>query len=656
MTMHEHEQDLDRDRLNPRPGRSVDAPGAPGRASKSASLQGPSTPLASGIVAPSEREPRPENVGALVQFSSSGRDPSAASSTGAIQDTAAKGVEGAGSPLPHLDQIQTSFGRHDVTSVQAHVGAAAASANAQMGSEAYATGSKVAFSGAPSLHTAAHEAAHVVQQRAGIDVADGVGQEGDEHERHADEVADAVVQGKSAEGLLDMVAGGQDHALEQLLVQYKRPAPVEVDAGAANAVEAEIMAGKAFGQMDWKKEVDWAGLKQFMGTVTTYEQRLTSTVNPFMDQALEHVEQIRDDFKVRLNAAFEKELPKIKQIVTTDTDVRRDVEQIRVTGESIKNKFDEKAAALADVDASANEMTAAAANAQKIAAEKDKDKKSGDLAGVQASRDKALADLMAIPDLIKGAIDLGKDIAKDGPAAVAAGKAKGIANDLVMSAYKGWAEKVVADKYDVTIKNLQSKIRTLQTQIQQLQDKDAASRVAAAAGRGKAAAIRVQAADKEIANLAKHVVATRKTLMITIQQKYKDISVFKLSHEATEAMRQPLADYLMALNQSKLCLAQLQPWQQYYTQLSGISMKAQGLDYLNGGELPKLGAPKRTAADEAKMQRIVQQIQQFTGWLSKLGSYVETENAFVDSEIEKVQSGGYLDFVHEIEGKIVGML
>ena len=446
--MYEHEQDHDHDLAKSRPGKSADLPGAPGRASKSASLQGPSTPLASGIVG--HQEPLSEKLDALVQFS--GRDASAAAgSAGSVKDTAAAGVEGAGSSLPHLDQIQTSFGRHDVTGVQAHAGGAAASANAEMGSDAYAMGNKVAFGGAPSLHTAAHEAAHVVQQRAGIDVADGVGEEGDEHERHADAVADAVVQGKSAEGLLDLVAGGQDHALEQLLVQHKRPAPIPVDAGAANAAEAEIMGGKAFGHMDWKKEVDWAGLKQFMATVTTHEQRLTSTVNPFMDQTLEQVEQIRDDFKVRLNAAFEKEQPKIKEIVSKDTDVRRDVEEIRVTGESIKTKFDEKAAALADVDASANEMTAAAANVQKIAAEKDKDKKSGDLAGVQAQRDKALADLMAIPDLIKGAIDLGKDIAKDGPAAVAAGKAKGIANDLVMSAYKGWAEKVVADKYDVTI-------------------------------------------------------------------------------------------------------------------------------------------------------------------------------------------------------------
>jgi hypothetical protein len=646
--MYDHAQDHDHDdeRSRAGAGKATDKSGAPGRASKSAALQGPSAPLPSGIL---------DGAAALVQFSGRDAAPAAASPAAPVHETAARGVAGAGGPLPHLEQIQRSFGRHDVTGVVAHVGGEAASANAQLGAEAYAMGNRVAFSGAPSLHTAAHEAAHAVQQRAGLQLAGGIGADGDAHERHADAVADAVVAGRSAEGLLDEVAG-QDHALEQLLVQYKRPAPVPVDNGAWAAANADVMGGQAFGHMDWKKDVSWAGLRDFMSTVVTYENRLSSTVNPFLDQTLEQVEQIRDDYKARLSAAFEKELPKIQQIVATDTQVRRDVEEIRVTGESIKTKFGEKAAALADVEASANEVEAAAANAQKIAAEKDKDKQQSGLAGVQASRDQALANLMAIPDLIKGAIDLGKEVMKEGPAAVAAGKAKGIANDLVMAAYKGWAEKVVADKYDVTIKNLQFKIRNLQTQIQQLQDKDAASRVAAAAARARAAALRVQTADKEIANLARHVVATRKTLMITVQQKLKDVSVFKLSHEATEAMREPLASYLMALNQSKLCLAQFQPWQQYYTQLSSISMKAQGLGFLNGDELPRLGTPRRTPADEAKMQRTVQQIQQYTGWLGRFGAYVETENAFVDSEIEKVQSGGYLDFVHEIESKIVGML
>ena len=77
-----------------------------------------------------------------------------------------------------------------------------------MGASAFATGDRVAFADAPDLHTAAHEAAHVVQQRAGVQLKGGVGEVGDSYERHADAVADLVVQGKSAESLLDTTAGG----------------------------------------------------------------------------------------------------------------------------------------------------------------------------------------------------------------------------------------------------------------------------------------------------------------------------------------------------------------------------------------------------------------------------------------------------------------
>ena len=90
-----------------------------------------------------------------------------------------------------------------------------------MGAEAYATGDKVAFAHAPSLHTAAHEAAHVVQQRGGVQLKGGVGAAGDAYEVHADQVADAVVQGKSAEGLLSKYAGGtaSTRPVQQKVVQ-----------------------------------------------------------------------------------------------------------------------------------------------------------------------------------------------------------------------------------------------------------------------------------------------------------------------------------------------------------------------------------------------------------------------------------------------------
>src|SRR5689334_10460861 len=124
-----------------------------------------------------------------------------------VHAAAAAGVSGAAGQLPFLDRIQASFGAHDVSHLKAHTDAAARRGAAAMGAQAFATGDRVAFAGAPDLHTAAHEAAHAVQQRAGVQLEGGVGAEGDAYERHADEVADLVVQGKSSEHVLDRLAG-----------------------------------------------------------------------------------------------------------------------------------------------------------------------------------------------------------------------------------------------------------------------------------------------------------------------------------------------------------------------------------------------------------------------------------------------------------------
>ncbi|HEX4454429.1 MAG TPA: DUF4157 domain-containing protein [Kofleriaceae bacterium] len=116
---------------------------------------------------------------------------------------------GAGGAMPHGDKIQAAFGHHDVSNVRAHVGGGVDASAQQLGAKAYATGDDVAFAGgAPDLHTAAHEAAHVVQQRSGVSLKGGIdGGGGDPHEQHADAVADAVVAGRSAAPLLDEHAG-----------------------------------------------------------------------------------------------------------------------------------------------------------------------------------------------------------------------------------------------------------------------------------------------------------------------------------------------------------------------------------------------------------------------------------------------------------------
>jgi hypothetical protein len=124
-----------------------------------------------------------------------------------VHASARAAVSGGASPLPFRDRIQALFGRHDVSGVQAHTDGTAAAATRAMGAEAFAMGEHVGFAGTPTLHTAAHEAAHVIQQRGGVQLKGGVGQAGDVYERHADEVADAVVAGHSAEVLLTPFAG-----------------------------------------------------------------------------------------------------------------------------------------------------------------------------------------------------------------------------------------------------------------------------------------------------------------------------------------------------------------------------------------------------------------------------------------------------------------
>jgi Domain of unknown function (DUF4157) len=133
----------------------------------------------------------------------------AASDHDTTRTVASRGVAGAGSELPHRAQLQASFGRHApaLDDVRAHVGGDAATASRAIGADAYATGTSIAFAAPPDLHLAAHEAAHVVQQRAGVALSGGVGAAGDPYEQHADRVADAVVRGVSAEAILDEHAG-----------------------------------------------------------------------------------------------------------------------------------------------------------------------------------------------------------------------------------------------------------------------------------------------------------------------------------------------------------------------------------------------------------------------------------------------------------------
>ncbi len=176
----------------------------------SASSAGPAVgkrSLTAGLQLKARGEPEPVTnfhglASSTVQFA--GQEGSSHPDAQAI---AAHGLSGTATAMPFADQIQQSFGRHSIAGIDAHVGGPATEANQALGADGFATGSSVAFARAPDLHTAAHEAAHVIQQRAGVHLKGGIGEAGDTHEQHADAVADKVVRGESAEALLDQYSG-----------------------------------------------------------------------------------------------------------------------------------------------------------------------------------------------------------------------------------------------------------------------------------------------------------------------------------------------------------------------------------------------------------------------------------------------------------------
>jgi hypothetical protein len=116
-----------------------------------------------------------------------------------------------GQSLPFLDTIQSSFGSYDISHIRAHTDKGSVARAWSMGAEAFASGADVTFLRTPDLYTVAHEAAHVIQQDNGVEIAGYTGQEGDVYERHADMVAERVVHGQSSEDLLNAQPGGVNY-------------------------------------------------------------------------------------------------------------------------------------------------------------------------------------------------------------------------------------------------------------------------------------------------------------------------------------------------------------------------------------------------------------------------------------------------------------
>jgi outer membrane protein OmpA-like peptidoglycan-associated protein len=144
----------------------------------------------------------------------------------ALIDVASRGTR----PLPHAGEIERSFGSgHDLSSIRTQVSGSAAGWNAFLGASASTRGDRIAFSREPSLDEAAHEAAHVVQQRNGARPPGGLSQAGDRWERDADAIAARVTRGESAADLLGEPSprtNASDAPVQRRLIAHGTPPDV----------------------------------------------------------------------------------------------------------------------------------------------------------------------------------------------------------------------------------------------------------------------------------------------------------------------------------------------------------------------------------------------------------------------------------------------
>jgi hypothetical protein len=242
-----------------------------------------------------------------------------------LEANAERGIRAPGGPLPFADKISASFGDHDISGIRSHSGEDASGACRTMGARAYATGNHVAFSGAPDLHTAAHEAAHVVQQRAGVSLKGNVGQVGDAYEQQADKVADAVAAGRSAAHLLGPVKSGT--AAEEGQVQHKLN-------GTAKAMEE---AGGESGK--YATKFGLSTYQNLLSKLRKYEDLEAGLVGKLLseqdkDKLIKSLNEIESMAQKWLNNHSEiHDLPGISQdfveITTQDTDKRINANNIR---------------------------------------------------------------------------------------------------------------------------------------------------------------------------------------------------------------------------------------------------------------------------------------------------------------------------------------
>lgn len=252
---------------------------------------------------------KPDGAGSIDR---DGSEPAAGArgSATSVQDIAASGVADASDSLPHRDAIQAMFGRHDISGLAASRGSDAETARTQLGARAYTMGNSIALGTTGDLHTVAHEAAHAVQQRHGA-VPGGMGQAGDAHEQHADAVADRVVQGRSAEDLLDEYASssgssaGTGQAVQLKGGQKERAEQAsELSAEIKEALDEAREYEKIWEGEDVKVARELRRRQAVIGQFTNPGAKPTSNQVEKFVEATTGIYQILRDFRIQLSQSF----------------------------------------------------------------------------------------------------------------------------------------------------------------------------------------------------------------------------------------------------------------------------------------------------------------------------------------------------------------
>lgn len=150
-----------------------------------------------------------------------------------VAKIAQSGMQSPSSPLPFMGQLESAFKPHDISGIQAHMGSAAKKSAEGLNSAAFAANEHIVFGRQPDLFTAAHEVAHVVDQRRrpAPKSGNGLSQPKDSGEQLADSAAWRAARGESAASLLGpprpsvMSSGSSVDLIQRMFVQ---PAQVEV--------------------------------------------------------------------------------------------------------------------------------------------------------------------------------------------------------------------------------------------------------------------------------------------------------------------------------------------------------------------------------------------------------------------------------------------